>query len=96
MTFIYLQAIFGLIKALFSMEDIPFDKISGKLFYNGSYINWQDANIHMLNHGLHYGSCVFEGVRMYDGKVFKNTEHNERLHNSAKIMDLKYHILWKN
>lgn len=71
------------------MESIPFDKRTGKIFYNGNFVEWQNANTHILNHGLHYASSVFEGVRMYNGKIFKNTIHNERLHNSAKILDFK-------
>lgn len=69
------------------MNPISFDKRTGKIFYNGTFIEWQDANVHILNHGLHYASSVFEGTRMYNGNIFKNNEHNERLHNSAKIMD---------
>ena len=42
------------------MESIPYDKRSGKIWYNGDTVNWADANIHILNHGLHYASCVFE------------------------------------
>ena len=44
----------------FSMEMIPYDKRSGKIWFNGKTINWKDAQIHVLNHGLHYASCVFE------------------------------------
>ncbi len=69
------------------MESIPFDKRSGEIFYNGNFLQWQDAKVHVLNHGLHYASSIFEGVRMYDGKIFKNTMHNQRLVNSAKILD---------
>lgn len=66
---------------------MPFDKRQGRIFYNGSFIDWQDAKVHILNHGLHYASSIFEGVRMYNGKIFKNTEHNARLHKSAQTMD---------
>lgn len=69
------------------MERQPFDKRTGKIFYNGEAIEWQDAKVHILNHGLHYASSVFEGVRMYNGKIFKNTIHNQRLHKSAEILD---------
>lgn len=71
------------------MESIPFDKRSGKIFYNGDFVEWQDAKVHILNHGLHYASSIFEGVRMYNGKIFKNTEHNERFVKSAEILDFK-------
>ena len=53
------------------MEHIPFDKRSGKIWFNGKTVEWADANIHILNHGLHYASCVFEGERVYDGEIFK-------------------------
>ena len=66
------------------MEAIPFDKRSGKIWFNGKPINWSDVKIHVLNHGLHYASCVFEGERVYDGEIFKLEEHTERLFHSAK------------
>ncbi len=69
------------------MQREPFDLRDGTIFYNGNFVDWKDAKIHILNHGLHYASSVFEGVRMYNGKIFKNTEHNIRLHKSAEIMD---------
>ena len=65
------------------MEPIPFDKRSGKIWFNGEPKNWPDVKIHILSHGLHYGSCVFEGERVYDGKIFKLEEHTERLFYSA-------------
>lgn len=64
----------------------PFDDRDGKIWFNGKLIEWNDATIHCLNHGLHYGSCVFEGIRIYDGKPFKLSEHNERLKKSAQIL----------
>ena len=64
----------------------PFDDRDGKIWFNGEMIEWRDANIHVLNHGLHYGSCVFEGIRIYNSKPFKLTEHNERLKKSAQIL----------
>jgi len=65
------------------MEPIPFDKRSGKIWFNGELINWEDVKIHVLNHGLHYASCVFEGERVYDGEIFKLEEHTDRLFHSA-------------
>ena len=56
---------------------------------NGEFIPWKDAKIHVLTHGLHYASAVFEGERAYGGRVFKLTEHNQRLHDSAEIMGFK-------
>jgi branched-chain amino acid aminotransferase len=69
------------------MTIIPFDQRDGVIWFNGQIVPWKDAKIHVLTHGLHYGSCVFEGERAYAGKVFKSREHSQRLHNSAEIMD---------
>jgi len=71
------------------MENIPYDKRSGKIWFNGKTVEWADANIHILNHGLHYASCVFEGERVYEGKIFKLEEHTDRLFYSAKRMGIK-------
>ena len=70
------------------MENIPYDKRSGKIWFNGKTVEWADANIHILNHGLHYASCVFEGERVYEGEIFKLKEHTERLFYSAKRMGI--------
>ena len=70
------------------MQMIPFDKRIGYIWINGVYKEWKDCKTHVLNHGLHYGSCVFEGIRIYDGKIFKLEEHTERLYESARILDL--------
>ena len=71
------------------MESAPYDKRSGKIWFNGKTVDWADANIHILNHGLHYASCVFEGERVYDCEIFKLEEHTERLFYSAKRMGIK-------
>ena len=71
------------------MESVPYDKRSGKIWFNGKAVDWADANIHILNHGLHYASCVFEGERVYDGEIFKLEEHTERLFYSAKRMGIE-------
>ena len=71
------------------MESIPYDKRSGKIWFNGKTIEWKDAQIHVLNHGLHYASCVFEGERVYDSEIFKLEEHTERLFYSAKRLDME-------
>ncbi len=70
------------------MESIPYDKRSGKIWFNGKTVEWADANIHILNHGLHYASCVFEGERVYEGEIFKLEEHTQRLFHSAKRMGI--------
>ncbi len=68
--------------------DQSFDNRDGKIWLNGELIDWKNANIHVLNHGLHYASSVFEGERAYKGKVFKSKEHTERLFEAAKTMDM--------
>ena len=70
------------------MEIIPYDKRSGKIWFNGKNIDWSDAQVHLLSHGLHYASSVFEGIRVYDGEVFKLKEHTDRLFYSAKRMGM--------
>ncbi len=77
------------------MESIPYDKRTGKIWFNGKAVEWSDANIHVLNHGLHYASCVFEGERVYDGEIFKLEEHTERLFYSASRMGIKVPYLQK-
>ena len=67
---------------------IPYDKREGKIWYNGDLVEWQDAKLHVISHGLHYASLVFEGVRVYDGEIFKLQEHTDRLYHSAKRMDM--------
>ena len=65
---------------------IPYDKRSGKIWYNGDLVEWSEVKLHVLSHGLHYASCVFEGERVYDGTIFKLEEHTSRLFYSAKRM----------
>jgi len=71
---------------------VSFDKIDGVIWYDGRLVPWQDANVHVLTHGLHYASCVFEGERAYGGTIFKSTDHSERLRTSANILD--FEIPW--
>ena len=71
------------------MEVIPYDKRKGKIWFNGENIDWEKAQVHLLSHGLHYASCVFEGLRVYDGEIFKLEEHTRRLFHSAKRMGMK-------
>jgi branched-chain amino acid aminotransferase len=68
------------------MTLIPFDDRDGFIWMDGEIIAWRDAKLHVLSHGLHYGSCVFEGERAYSGKIFKSREHSERLHTSAQLL----------
>ena len=67
----------------------PYDKREGKIWYNNEWVDWNDVKLHVLSHGLHYASCVFEGLRVYDGEIFKLEEHTQRLFHSAKRMDIK-------
>lgn len=67
----------------------PFDKRDGVIWYDGKLVPWNDATLHVLSHGLHYASAVFEGERAYGGNIFKCTEHSERLKRSAQILDFE-------
>ncbi|MEP0519394.1 MAG: branched-chain amino acid aminotransferase [Hyphomicrobiales bacterium] len=68
------------------MAGVPFDQLDGEIWYNGEFLPWEDAKLHVLTHGLHYASAVFEGERSYSGKVFKLEEHTSRLYESAQIL----------
>ncbi|MBN8938757.1 MAG: branched-chain amino acid aminotransferase [Rhizobiales bacterium] len=71
------------------MTLIPFHDRDGFIWMDGKLVPWRDAQIHVLTHGLHYGSCVFEGERAYGGTIYKSTEHSERLRKSAKLLDFE-------
>ncbi|MDQ0996575.1 branched-chain amino acid aminotransferase [Phyllobacterium ifriqiyense] len=68
------------------MASVPFDQLEGYIWMNGEFVRWTDAKVHVLTHGLHYASSVFEGERAYGGEIFKLNEHTERLHESARIL----------
>jgi branched-chain amino acid aminotransferase len=68
---------------------VAFDKFDGVIWYDGKLVPWSDAQLHVLSHGLHYGSCVFEGERAYGGEIFRCTEHSERLKRSAQVLDFE-------
>ena len=68
---------------------IPFDDRDGSLWYDGKLVPWREAKTHVLTHGLHYASCVFEGERLYSGRIYKLKEHTERLFESARILGMK-------
>ncbi len=68
------------------MASQPFHDRPGVIWYNGEFVPWQSATVHVLSHGLHYGSGVFEGERAYGGQIFKLDEHTRRLHDSAAIL----------
>jgi branched-chain amino acid aminotransferase len=71
------------------MSIIPFDDRDGVIWYDGKMVPWRDAKLHVLSHGLHYASCVFEGLRVYNHSIFKLTEHTERLFFSAETLGFK-------
>jgi branched-chain amino acid aminotransferase len=68
---------------------IPFDQREGSLWYDGKLVPWASAKTHVLTHGLHYASCVFEGERIYGGTIYKLKEHTARLFNSAELLGMK-------
>ena len=68
------------------MALIPFDDRDGFIWFDGVMTPWRDAKLHVLTHGLHYASAIFEGERSYAGNIFKLREHTDRLFNSAKIL----------
>ncbi len=71
------------------MALIPFDDRDGYIWMNGDIIPWREAKVHVLTHGLHYGSSVFEGERAYGGVIYKSTEHSVRFKKSAEILDFE-------
>jgi branched-chain amino acid aminotransferase len=68
---------------------VPFDQRPDLIWFDGKLIPTAESKISVLTHGLHYASCVFEGERAYGGKVFRSSEHSERLKNSARILDFE-------
>jgi branched-chain amino acid aminotransferase len=69
--------------------DMPFDQRDGFIWYDGKLVPWREATLHVLSHGLHYASCVFEGERAYGGEIFRGTAHSERLKTSAQFLDFE-------
>ncbi len=74
------------------MTTVSFDDLEGHIWMNGEFVKWADARVHVLTHGMHYASAVFEGERAYGGRIFKLTEHTRRLHDSARL--LGFRIPW--
>ena len=74
------------------MALIPFDDRDGSIWMDGEIVPWRDAKAHTLSHGLHYASLVFEGERVYAGKIFKGREHTVRLRQSSKLLDFNLPI----
>ncbi|MFN5589678.1 MAG: branched-chain amino acid aminotransferase [Holosporales bacterium] len=73
----------------FSNTAAPFDDRDGFIWVDGKFVPWREGKVHILTHGLHYASSVFEGLRVYDGKIFKLSEHSQRLIRSAELLDMK-------
>lgn len=71
------------------MASQSFDDRDGWIWYDGKFVAWRDAKAHVLTHALHYASAVFEGERAYGGKIFKSTQHSERLRHSARVLDFE-------
>ena len=71
------------------MALIPFDDRDGQIWLDGKLVPWREAKVHVLTHGLHYGSAVFEGQRAYDGEIFKLEEHTDRLIRSAAVLGMR-------
>jgi branched-chain amino acid aminotransferase len=71
------------------MSNLPFDDRDGWIWLDGQFVPWREAKVHVLTHGLHYASSVFEGERMYGGEIFELTAHTERLFESARILDFE-------
>ena len=67
----------------------PFDDRPGRIWFDGALVPWKDATVHVLTHALHYASAVFEGERIYEGRIFKLHEHTERLFYSARQLDME-------
>ena len=68
---------------------VPFDQMEGMIWFDGRLVPGPEAKIHVLTHGLHYASTVFEGERAYRGEIFKSKEHSERLTHSAALLDFE-------
>jgi branched-chain amino acid aminotransferase len=70
----------------------PFDNRSGSIWMDGRFVPWGDAKLHVLSHGLHYASAVFEGERAYGGQIFRLEDHTQRLHESGRLLgfDIPY------
>ena len=71
------------------MALVPFDDRDGWIWLDGQFVAWREAKVHVLTHGLHYASAVFEGARMYGGEIYELTAHTERLFKSAQILDFE-------
>lgn len=68
------------------MSGLSFDQRDGEIWMDGAFVPWSEATLHVLSHGLHYASAVFEGERAYAGEIFELEAHTDRLHDSARLL----------
>jgi branched-chain amino acid aminotransferase len=68
------------------MALVPFDDRDGMIWWDGALVPWREAKLHVLSHGLHYASAVFEGERAYNGHIFRLRDHTERLIQSGRLL----------
>lgn len=66
-----------------------YDDRDGKIWMDGALVDWRGAKVHLLTHALHYASSVFEGERAYGGRIFRGTDHSERLLRSGRLLDME-------
>ncbi len=71
------------------MAGIPFDDRDGEIWLDGKFVPWREATVHMLTHAMHYGSCVFEGERVYDDEIFRSKDHTDRFFRSAELLSIE-------
>ncbi|WP_422031904.1 branched-chain amino acid aminotransferase [Reyranella sp.] len=71
---------------------LTMDDRDGVIWLDGKLVPWRESRMHVLTHALHYGSAVFEGERIYDGRVFRLSAHSARLIRSANLLD--YDLPW--
>mgnify|MGYP000165086775 CR=1 FL=1 len=76
------------------MSALPLDDRDGVIWLDGAFVPWREARLHVLSHSLHYGSAVFEGERVYNGRTFKLREHSQRLRRSSELLgyELPYSV----
>jgi branched-chain amino acid aminotransferase len=80
---------FTALKKETDMGLLPFDDRDGFIWMDGKLLPWREAKLHVLNQGLHYAGCVFEGERSYSGKIFRSQDHSRRLIRSAEVLGMK-------
>ncbi|MEL7452615.1 MAG: branched-chain amino acid aminotransferase, partial [Pseudomonadota bacterium] len=68
------------------MAFIPYDDRDGFIWMDGEFVPWRESKVHVLTHGMHYASTVFEGERAYSGEIYRSQQHSQRLETSAKIL----------